>query len=171
MAESKPPEPPFDAFISYSRHDMEFARRLERALESYQPPSGLGLPQRRLRVFRDETDFTGVKYFEAVDKHLGEAARLLVLCSPEARKSPYVNDEIQRFARQRSAAEIVPILIAGVPNNEAGQAQKDQEAFPDALVELLEMPRAIEYRRFDSKKDKLDREAFSGSWFSVLAEI
>jgi WD40 repeat protein len=171
VAESNPPELPFDAFISYSRHDMEFARTLERALESYQPPSDLPVPQRRLRVFRDETDFTGVKYFEAVDKHLGEAARLLVLCSPAARKSSYVNDEIQRFARHKSAAAIIPILIDGLPNNETAQAEKNQEAFPDALVELLEMPRAIEYLRFDNKKDKLDRDAFSGSWFSVLAEI
>jgi len=44
-------------------------------------------------------------------------------------------------------------------------------AFPDALVEVLKMPRAIDYRRFDFRKNKLDREAFSGSWYSLLAEI
>lgn len=169
--DSKPPEPAFDAFISYSRHDTDFARKLQRTLESYQPPAGLPVPRRRLRVFRDEADFTGVRYFEAVDKHVSEAAKLLVLCSPAARKSSYVDDEIRRFARHKSAGEIVPVLIGGLPNNAAGPAREEQKAFPDALVELLEMPRAIEYRNFDCKKDRLDGKAFTASWFSLLAEI
>lgn len=133
---SRPPEPAFDAFISYSREDIDFARRLERTLEGYQPPSGLPAPRPRLRVFCDEADFTGVKYFEAVDQHLRQAAKLLVLCSPAARKSPYIDDEIPRFATHKSAVEIVPILIDGIPNNEAGQAAEEQKAFP-------RQPRAI----------------------------
>lgn len=43
----------FDAFISYNRNDIEFATALESALESYSPPKDLGLPVRRLEVFRD----------------------------------------------------------------------------------------------------------------------
>jgi WD40 repeat protein len=169
--DSNQPEPAFDVFISYSRRDADFARRLERTLESYQPPADLPVPQRHLQVFRDEADFTGVEYFQAVDKHVREAAKLLVVCSPRARQSPYVNDEIRRFARYKSALEIIPILIDGLPNNEAGQAQEERKAFPEALVELLEMPRAIEYRSFDCRRDRLDREAFSASWFSLLAEV
>ncbi len=38
--------------------------------------------------------------------------KLLVLCSPAARKSPYVNDEVRRFARFKSAAEIEYLLQA-----------------------------------------------------------
>lgn len=171
IMDSNQPGPAFDVFISYSRQDADFARKLERTLESYQPPADLPIPQRHLQVFRDEADFTGVDYFQAVDKHVREAAKLLVVCSPAARKSPYVNDEIHRFARYKSAAEIVPILIDGLPNNEVRQGDEERKAFPDALVELLEMPRAIEYRSFDCRRDKLDREAFSASWFSLLAEI
>ena len=48
-----------DAFISYSRKDIEFARKLEKALEDYKPPRDIKVPQRNLVVFRDETDFTG----------------------------------------------------------------------------------------------------------------
>jgi hypothetical protein len=33
-----------DAFISYSRKNLEFAIKLEEALESYEPPKGLNLP-------------------------------------------------------------------------------------------------------------------------------
>jgi hypothetical protein len=164
------PEPAFDPFISYSRPDIDFARKLERALEAYQPPSGLQVPRRRLRVFRDEADFTGVKYFEAVDQHLRQAAKLLVLCSPAARKSPCVDDEIRRFANHKGAAEIIPILIDGIPNNEAGQSAEDQKVFPDSLVELLQMPPAIEYRQSNCNMDKLDGKRFANSWYSLLAE-
>jgi len=40
-----------DAFISYSRKDVDFARRLEKALEDYKPPKDLKVAQRHLDVF------------------------------------------------------------------------------------------------------------------------
>jgi hypothetical protein len=61
---------PHDAFISYSRHDRDFARALEGALERYRPPRGVNTPRRRLDVFRDEQDFVGVEYYRALDQHL-----------------------------------------------------------------------------------------------------
>lgn len=88
-------------FISYSRKDMKFARRLEKALRNYEPPKDLKLHARNLNVFRDEEDFTGAEYFTSLDRHLGESSELIVICSPHARASRYVNDEIQRFARMR----------------------------------------------------------------------
>lgn len=33
-----------EAFISYSRKDIEFASRLEKALENFKPPLSLALP-------------------------------------------------------------------------------------------------------------------------------
>jgi TIR domain len=128
--DSDQPEPAFDVFISYSRHDADFARKLERTLESYQPPADLPVPQRHLRVFRDEADFTGVEYFQAVDRHVREAAKLLVVCSPAARKSPYVSDEIHRFARYKGAAEIVPILIERTPEQRGRTSPRGTESIP-----------------------------------------
>src|SRR5262245_38420930 len=46
----------YDAFISYSRRDTAFARRLEKALRTYRPPRELAVPQRALKVFRDDAD-------------------------------------------------------------------------------------------------------------------
>src|ERR1700687_1078849 len=74
-----------DVFISYSRRDSIFAQKLYKALSSYTPPAGLGLPRQRLRVFFDQTDFTGVDYSESVAQHLRQSAKLLVVCSPNAR--------------------------------------------------------------------------------------
>src|SRR5581483_11415577 len=119
-----------DVFISYSRKDIEFARRLENALRNYKPPKGLKLPARRLNVFRDEEDFTGAEYFTSLDRHLRESSKLIVICSPHARASRYVNDEIQRFANGQGLENILSVLVAGVPNNEAVAGQEDQMAYP-----------------------------------------
>src|SRR5215203_5241123 len=84
----------FDVFISYSRRDLAFARKLQRALDNYTPPRDLRVPQRRLRVFRDESDFRGNEYISALESILASAAKVLVICSPHSRASAYVGAEI-----------------------------------------------------------------------------
>lgn len=163
--------PAHDAFLSYSRADKALARCLARALSAYRPPKDLPVPQRELRVFRDEDDFTGVDYFAAVERHLTDSASLIVLCSPNARRSRYVDDEIRRFAAARGAARIVPVLGAGLPNNEAVDGREAQGAFPDALCELMTMPLAVSYVGFDPKKDKVDKGAFEGAWYTLLSNL
>jgi len=93
----------YDAFISYRRTEAPFARLLEKALNAYRPPKGLAVAQRRLKVFRDEGDLTGTDYFRSIDGFLGRSAKLIVLCSPAARESEYVNDEIRRFVAHHRA--------------------------------------------------------------------
>jgi len=107
-------EEPFthDAFISYSRRDKAFGELLEKALEKYRPPEDLPVPQRQLRIFRDEEDFIGTEYHLPLSRHLNGSKKLLVVCSPHARRSVYVNDEIRRFVTQ-SAELVVPLLLAG----------------------------------------------------------
>ena len=163
----------YDAFISYRRQaDLAFARRLEKALEAYRPPTGLAAPHRHLKVFRDEGDLTGAEYFRSIDRHLRGSAKLIVVCSPQARNSDYIDDEIQRFVKARGAENIIPLLIAGVPNNEAGPEQADEQAFPEALCKALEMPLATSYLGIDTrKKERLDKGAFEGSWYTLLANL
>ena len=160
-----------DAFISYSRKDRAFAVAIGKALQSYRPPRDLKVPQRHLVVFRDESDFTGVEYHEALTKHLARSAKLVVLCSPNARQSEFVNDEIRQFVGLRGAASIIAVLIAGVPNNEAQPGQEQDKAFPEALVQTMEMPLASDYLRFDPRRDKVNKGGFAGSWYKLLADI
>ena len=61
--EETPPVFEYDAFISYRRSEQAFAQQLEGALEAYKPPRGMGLPDRRLNVFRDESDLDGSDYY------------------------------------------------------------------------------------------------------------
>jgi WD40 repeat protein len=159
-----------DAFISYSRTDKAFGSRLERALEGYFVPKALQAGGRRLNVFRDEQDFTGTEYYQAINKHLAASRTLIVLCSPHARASRYVNEEIRLFASVRGSAQIVPVLISGLPNNEAGPDQSSLLAFPDALLEQMRMPLAVDYRGHDRRK-RIDRAPYEGPWFSLLANL
>lgn len=160
-----------DVFISYSRRNLDFARSLEKRLREFKPPRDLDVPQRYLNVFRDEADITGTDYYQSIERHLGESGKLIVVCSPEARASTYVNDEIRRFAGKRGAEHIVPILLDGVPNNAAAPGQEAELAFPDALCEAVRMPLAIPYLGFDAKKDRVDKSPFADAWFSLLANI
>ena len=77
----------YDAFVSYSRVDRVFASNLTRTLESYRAPKDLALPQRYLKIFRDQADFTGVEYFTSVKSHLASSNSLIVVCSPNARRA------------------------------------------------------------------------------------
>jgi WD40 repeat protein len=160
-----------DVFISYSRKDVAFARRLETALKNYKPPKELKLPARNLNVFRDEEDFTGVEYFTSLDRHLGESSKLIVICSPNARASHYVDDEIRRFAKAHGPENIVSVLVAGIPNNEVLPAQEEQKAYPEALCEVLSMPLSASFLNFNARKDRVDRGAYLGSWYTLLANV
>jgi WD40 repeat protein len=166
-----PPASIHDVFISYSRKDTAFARRLDKALREYRPPRDLAVPQRHLRVFLDQEDFTGVEYQGSVAKHLRESAKLVVLCSPHARRSPFVDDEIRRFAESNGVGNIIPILVSGIPNNEAAPGQGDQLAFPAALCAVMDMPLAVDYRALDPARDKVNGGAFHGAWYTTLANI
>ena len=151
-----------DVFISYSRHDRAFSELLEKTLEGYRPPSGLGLPARNLEIFRDESDFTGIDYYESIGKQLANSKKLIVLCSPHARASQYVNDEIQRFVQTRGVQNVIPLLVSGLPNNEAKLEQEGQRAFPQALMEAMEMPLAISYLGFNPARHILKSARLMG---------
>ena len=161
----------YDAFISYSRQDKVFATLLKKALENFQPPRGLGLPQRYLKIFLDEEDFTGPGYDSSLRKHLQDSARLLVVCSPAACRSQYVDDEIRQFVNANGAGQLVPVLISGIPNNEARPDQEAEFAFPKALCEALRMPLAADYRGFNLQKDRINKGRFKSAWSKTLADL
>jgi hypothetical protein len=158
-----------DAFISYSRKDRPFAVLLEHTLRRYTPPRGLPVPKRRLNIFRDQEDFAGAEYYKAVGRHLQGSRKLIVICSPNARASSFVNDEIQRFTQVHSAEDLIPVLIAGSP--ETDLANNAEMAFPAALCERLEVPLASDYRGFDPKSSKLQSARYRYSWYKLLADI
>ncbi len=161
----------YDAFISYSRKDVAFARRLHQALRSYRPPRDLPVPQRTLRVFRDETDFVGTEYHASLDRNLQDAATLIVICSPNSAGSEFVADEIARFTAHRDRQRVIAILLDGIPNNEAKPEESARRAFPEQLIRLLPIPLAADYRGFDLTRDRIWKGRFTQAWFKTLADV
>jgi hypothetical protein len=128
------------------------------------------VPKRRLNIFRDEEDFTGTEYYQAVGRHLQGSRKLIIICSPNARASSFVDDEIQRFTQVHSAEDLIPVVIAGSPETTSAADDADM-AFPAALCERLELPLASDYRGFDPKSSNLHSARYRTSWYKLLADI
>ncbi len=160
----------YQAFISYSRLDIAFAEALEKALERFRKPAGVSGPI-RLDAFRDTNDFGSGDYQTVLLANLARSTALIVVCSPNARASVFVNDEIRHFIRiHGSRAVVIPILLAGIPNNEASVDRADDMAFPQALCDAMTMPLAIDYRNF-SVGEKVNKGRFETPWYMLLADL
>jgi MTH538 TIR-like domain (DUF1863) len=142
MAADEPRADKYFAFVSYAHADEKFAVRLARYLETYRVPIRLGGPEQRLPkrmtpIFRDRDEFAAsADLGAAVVAALERSGALIVLCSPEAAASAWVNEEIRTFRRVRDGQRIFPVLLRGEPG----------EAFPPALIETGAEPLAVDFR-------------------------
>ena len=163
------PSDAFDIFLSYSRKDRDFAARLESALESYRFPKSLKSVKRSLNVFRDESDIQAAgDYHRTIEQHLKSSVKMVVVCSPDARKSGYVEDEIRRFIESHDQGDIIPVLVRGKANNET--VDESEKAFPEVLCENR-MPLAANFLGCDSYKGRLDKGSFRSAFYSILAAL
>ncbi|MEQ9400094.1 MAG: toll/interleukin-1 receptor domain-containing protein [Longimicrobiales bacterium] len=161
----------FDAFICYSRQDGAFAAHLEQRLERYRPPRIPGIERRRLAIFRDKEDLVGADYYDAIERNLHASRKLIVLCSPAAAASEFVNDEIRRFAEAHGAENIIPVWLSGLPANEVTPGNEAENAFPAALNEVLDLPLAIPFLDVDPERERADAGRHRNSWHTLLASI
>lgn len=128
--------PDFWAFLSYSSHDRATAIWIQRALEAYAVPRRLvgratpfGPAPRKFRpIFRDRTELAAHPDLAArIADALAKSAYLIVVCSPHAAKSRWVDEEITRFRNLHGASRILSVIVDGSP-------QHDHEScFPPAL--------------------------------------
>lgn len=127
------------AFISHSSEDEKIALWLRDKLEGYHIPSTVQrdyhAPKRVKPVFVYQTDLAGLKLKEALRQSLADSKFLIVICSPSAAKSEYVNGEVQHFITIGRADKIVPFIIAGTPYASL-KGNTEEECFPPALVSL-----------------------------------
>lgn len=128
----------YRAFISYSQKDKVHARRLHQALENYRLPGGVDAEgvdakTRKLgRFFRDDEEMGAATDLGAALKGaLADAESLIVVCSPHAARSRWVNEEIIHFKRTGRSDRIFAVIVGGEPNKAA--ADQDRECFPPAL--------------------------------------
>lgn len=109
-------------FISYSSKDNEddnkWAEWLRHELEHWHLPTTYNgvKPQRdNLReVFRDRDGFSaGLEWDKQVKPILENSQNLIVLCSPNAKKSEAVNEEVKFFVDTGKEEHIFPFIIEG----------------------------------------------------------
>jgi len=132
----------YRAFISYSHRDKEIAQRLHRAIESYPIPSKLvgkvtaiGRTPRRLRpIFRDREELPASGDLSAeLSAALRQSMFLIVICSPAAAKSRWVNEEIKQFKQVHGDGRVLALIVDGEPNASDIPGRDHRECFPEAM--------------------------------------
>lgn len=125
------------AFISYRWEDEKMARWLQEKLEHYKLPTSLreqnpNLPTHIRPIFRDKTDLNGHTLEESLMSALESSRYLIVVCSPLATQSDWVNRGIQKFIDLGREKDIIPFIVDGEANADDSQ----NECFPPALRSL-----------------------------------
>jgi formylglycine-generating enzyme required for sulfatase activity len=157
----------YRAFISYSQKDKAHARRIQQSLENFRlprgiDPDGVDIKTRRLgRFFRDDDEMgAATDLGAALRGAIADAENLIVVCSPNAAKSRWVNEEIIHFKRTGRADQIFAVIVAGEPT--PAPERKEQECFPPALQFELDpdggvSDRAAEPLGLDVRKERFGR--------------
>lgn len=131
----------YAAFISYSHRDTGWASWLHRSLERYRFPKPVigsagrdgPVPARLGVVFRDRDELpTSSDLGTAITDALDASSYLIVICSPDAAASRWVNEEVLHFKRTGRENRILPLIVAGEPNG-TDKGRPDDECFPRAL--------------------------------------
>ena len=183
----------YSAFISYSHEDEKIAKSLWKKLERYRLPAVLqkqyeGVPE-KIHVFLDQGDIVpGDTVENALSRELADSKKLIVICSPNSAKSPYVELEVKNFLLLgHSFNDIIPYIIEGEIERESlnncyvpslfGDSGKDTingvsvlrdgkwKAFVGVLANLLDV-------KFDEiyKREKVRKNRIAAVW-SVIGTL
>jgi WD40 repeat protein len=126
----------YDAFISYSHAaDGRLAPALQAGLQRLAKP---WYRPRALRVFRDDTGLAvNPALWDSISSALEASRFFVVLVSPEAAASPWVNREIEHWVTKKGPGAILPVLTDGTLAWDPAKGDYDPErstALPPALV-------------------------------------
>ena len=126
----------YRAFLSYSHRDTAWGKWLHGFLEGYRIDKDLvgretpvGRVPKTLRpIFRDREDFSaGHSLTDQTRLALESSEFLIVICSPHAARSVYVNEEIRRYKALGRGDRVIPIIVDGEPGD------PERECFPPAV--------------------------------------
>jgi tetratricopeptide (TPR) repeat protein len=132
----------FAAFISYAHADAAIAAKLQSKLERYRLPKHIAEAHTEGeaalgQIFRDREDLAAAPSLsDAIRNAISEAEALVVICSPDAKASRWVGEEIALFRTLHPSRPILAAIVRGEPD----------EAFPEALTEGGTEPLAADLR-------------------------
>jgi formylglycine-generating enzyme required for sulfatase activity len=126
----------YRAFLSYSHADTRAAKRVHGRLEGFHIDKDLigretstgSIPETLRPIFRDRLEFdAGGSLAEQTIAVLDGSAALIVLASPHAARSKYVNEELRQFKSRYPKRPVIPMIVDGEPGD------PEKECFPPAL--------------------------------------
>jgi TIR domain len=127
----------YQAFISYSHADAPWAKWLHRKLERFHLGDDLSgretvrgrVPNALRPIFRDRDEFAaGHSLSDQTRAALDDSIALIVICSPNAAKSHYVNEEIRLFKSRHADRLVIPLIV------DIGPGHAQPQCFPPALA-------------------------------------
>jgi WD40 repeat protein len=128
--------PEYAAFLSYASADDAVARRLHKALEKYRLPRGVADSEAKGRrnllypVFRDRDEAASDELGGRLREALRASRALVVMCSPHAATSEWIDAEVRYFQELGKGDKIFAYIVDGEPN---ASAQRGVECLPPAL--------------------------------------
>jgi tetratricopeptide (TPR) repeat protein len=137
----------YRAFLCYSHRDSDWADWLHAAIESYPiPPRLVGIatgagvvPARLAPVFRDRDELPSAANLSAkVSDALAQSANLIVICSPHAAQSRWVNEEVMAFQRLGRSDRIFCLIVDGEPSAGAWAGREHDECIPPTLTQRFD---------------------------------
>jgi WD40 repeat protein len=131
----------YDAFLSYAHRDRQVTTAIQKGLHQIGRRVG---QLRALRVFRDDTNLTASpdlwgKIVEALDR----SGHMIVVLSPQAAASHWVNEEIGHWLGHRGCEQLMLVLAEGhLQWDEAGKRfdPTRSDAAPPALTQPGSLP-------------------------------
>ena len=126
--------------MSYSHADRKWSAWLHRSLESYRTPRRLvgteglhgAVPARIAPIFRDRDELSSsADLSESIKEALADSESMIVVCSPDSARSPWVNEEIRYFRSLGKGHRIYCLIVGGDPQSN----DPEQACFPAAVLE------------------------------------
>ncbi len=126
----------YRAFISYSHGDEAWGVWLHKSLEAYRVPrklrgsaSAIGpIPSKLFPIFRDRDELASSHELGAeIERALSDSACLIVVCSPQAAGSRWVNEEVRRYKMRGRSDRVYCLIVDGEPGD------PERECFPEAV--------------------------------------
>jgi len=133
------------AFISYSHKEMDAAKWLHQALERYRVPRRLigragrdgDIPRRLFPVFRDQDELAASSSLpKQIQDALYSSRTLIVVCTPAAAKSKWVDEEIRTYKTIGRGDRILALIVSGEPFA-SSQGAEELECFPRSLRHVV----------------------------------
>jgi WD40 repeat protein len=139
----------YNAFISYSHGaDRGLAAALEHGLKRFAKP---WYQRQALRIFRDQTDLSAApQLWTLIKQALDDSEFLILLASPGAAKSPWVDRELAYWLESKGPQSLLIVLTDGTLTWDAGRGAFDPlttDALPARLLDAFaEEPLYVDLR-------------------------